>query len=43
MTPFWISILAVGTFMVGLILGVVMMALCAMASKSERDRGNEGV
>lgn len=36
MTPFWIAVCVVGAFVAGLIIGVFVMSLCAMASYSER-------
>ena len=36
MTPFWIAVCIVCAFVAGLIMGVFVMALCAMASYSER-------
>ena len=36
MTPFWIAVYIVCAFVAGLIMGVFVMALCAMASFKER-------
>ena len=40
MTPFWIAVCIVGALVVGVIIGVIVMALCAMASYSERASAN---
>ena len=37
MTPFWIAVCIVGAGMAVAIIGVFVMALCAMASYSERE------
>ena len=37
MTPFWIAVCIVGAFVTGFLIGIFVMALCAMASNTERE------